>query len=81
VEEELSRTIAIRFMKNSSRFDEKMARNFTRSSRGVRTSSASASTRRLNSIQLKSLSIQTSARDASSIAEGGASSPGVARAV
>ena len=51
------RMSAIRFMKNSSRLDEKIARNFTRSSSGVRSSSASCSTRRLNSSQLRSRSI------------------------
>src|SRR5689334_646125 len=44
-------------MKNSSRFDEKIARNFARSSSGVRSSSASCRTRRLNSSQLVSRSI------------------------
>src|SRR5262249_48801430 len=51
----------MRFMKNSSRFDVKMARNFTRSSKGVRSSRASASTRWLKSSQLRSRSIHTSA--------------------
>ena len=40
---------ATRTMKNSSRFELKMARNFTRSSRGTLGSCASSSTRRLNS--------------------------------
>src|SRR6185436_15592360 len=39
-----------RTWKNSSRLDEKMARNFTRSSNGFRSSDASYSTRALNSI-------------------------------
>src|SRR6478672_3134809 len=52
----------MRFMKNSSRFALKMARNFTRSSSGVRSSSASCSTRRLNSSQLMSRSIQAPLR-------------------
>ena len=38
-----------RTMKNSSRFDEKIARNFSRSMNGTRLSCASSSTRRLNS--------------------------------
>ena len=42
---------ATRTMKNSSRFELKMARNFTRSSRGTLGSWASSSTRRLNSSQ------------------------------
>ena len=42
---------ATRTWKNSSRFDEKMAENFTRSSSGTRSSSASASTRVLKSSQ------------------------------
>ena len=49
-----------RFMKNSSRFDVKIARNLSRSSSGTRSSSASASTRRLNSSQLRSRSNQAS---------------------
>src|SRR6266513_1956337 len=40
---------ATRTIKNSSRFELKMARNFTRSSRGTLGSCASSSTRRLNS--------------------------------
>ena len=40
-----------RIMKNSSRFDEKIARNFRRSSSGQRGLSASASTRSLNASQ------------------------------
>src|ERR1700704_3550124 len=40
---------ATRTMKNSSRFELKMARNFTRSSRGTLGSCASSSTRRLKS--------------------------------
>src|SRR5262249_33140370 len=42
-------SVATRIMKNSSRFELKMARNFTRSSRGTVGSWASSSTRRLNS--------------------------------
>src|SRR6185295_8583063 len=42
---------AMRTMKNSSRFELKMARNFTRSSKGTLGSWASSSTRRLNSSQ------------------------------
>src|ERR1700733_10960710 len=49
----------MRFMKNSSRLEVKMARNFALSSSGVRSSSASASTRSLKSSQLRSRSIQT----------------------
>src|SRR5688500_6881399 len=45
---------ATRTWKNSSRLDAKMARNLTRSSRGVRGSSASWSTRRLKSSQASS---------------------------
>jgi hypothetical protein len=52
----IGRITAIRFMKNSSRFDEKIARNLTRSNRGFRSSSASLSTLRLNSSQLRSRS-------------------------
>src|SRR5262252_9368570 len=48
-------------MKNSSRLAVKIARNFTRSRSGVRSSSASASTRALKSSQLRSRSIHTSA--------------------
>src|SRR5438874_6093258 len=40
---------AMRTMKNSSRFELKIARNFTRSSRATLGSCASSSTRRLNS--------------------------------
>src|SRR5437762_6474940 len=40
---------ATRTMKNSSRFELKMERNFTRSRRGTLGSCASSSTRRLNS--------------------------------
>src|SRR5262245_43753257 len=43
-------------MKNSSRLDVKMARNLRRSSNGVRSSKACASTRRLNSSQARSRS-------------------------
>src|SRR5580692_6272270 len=50
----------MRFMKNSSRFEVKMAKNLALSSSGVRWSDASASTRSLNSSQLRSRSIQTS---------------------
>ena len=49
-------------MKNSSRFESKIARNFALSSNGVRSSKASASTRSLKSSQPKSRSIQTSRR-------------------
>src|SRR5215470_13796195 len=49
-------------MKNSSRLEVKMARNLTRSSNGVRSSKASARTRRLNSSQVRSRSNQRSAR-------------------
>src|SRR5215510_8013477 len=42
-------SVATRTMKNSSRFELKMERNFTRSSRGTLGSWASSSTRRLNS--------------------------------
>jgi hypothetical protein len=58
----IGRISAIRFMKNSSRFDGEIARNFTRSSNGVRSSSASCSTRRLNSSQLRSRSTETRPR-------------------
>ena len=44
----------MRFMKNSSRFAATMARNFTRSSSGVRSSSASCSTRLLKASQVSS---------------------------
>jgi len=48
---------ATRTMKNSSRFDEKIARNFARSSSGTRSSSmASSSTRLLKASQLSSRS-------------------------
>ena len=42
---------ATRTMKNSSRFDEKIEQNFTRSSSGTESSAASSSTRALNSSQ------------------------------
>src|SRR5215510_1420002 len=42
-------SVATRTMKDSSRFELKMARNFTRSSSGTLGSWASSSTRRLNS--------------------------------
>src|SRR5438034_1904553 len=42
-------SVATRTMKDSSKFELKMARNFTRSSRGTLGSCASSSTRRLNS--------------------------------
>src|SRR5215813_13985053 len=45
---------ATRIMKNSSRFELKMERNFTRSSKGTLGSCASSSTRRLNSSHDKS---------------------------
>jgi hypothetical protein len=41
-------------MKNSSRFELTMARNFTRSKSGTSSESASESTRSLNSSQLNS---------------------------
>src|SRR5438132_7478488 len=44
----------MRFMKNSSRFEPTIARNLTRSRSGFRSSSASASTRRLNASQVSS---------------------------
>ena len=44
----------MRFMKNSSRFDPTIARNFSRSRRGVRESFASFSTLLLNSNQVNS---------------------------
>ena len=44
----------MRFMKNSSRLELTIARNFTRSSSGVRSSCASRSTRRLNASQVSS---------------------------
>src|SRR5215470_6102713 len=44
----------MRFMKNSSMFEAVMARNLTRSSSGVRSSSASCSTRSLNASQVSS---------------------------
>ncbi len=44
-----------RIMKNSSMFPKQMARNFTRSRRGLVLSSASARQRRLNSSQDSSL--------------------------
>src|SRR5687768_317017 len=43
-----------RIMKNSSRLEEKIARNLSCSSKGCRASKASSSTRRLNSNQLNS---------------------------
>ena len=49
-------------MKNSSRFDAKIARNFTRSRSGLFASSASSSTRALNSSQLNSRLIKCSGR-------------------
>ena len=49
-------------MKNSSRFEVKMARNFALSSSGVRSSSAWARTRSLKSSQLRSRSIHTACR-------------------
>src|SRR5262245_57048044 len=49
-------------MKNSSRLDVKMARNLRRSSNGVRSSKACASTRRLNSSQARSRSNHSSAK-------------------
>src|SRR5262249_14203804 len=57
-----SRRTAMRFMKNSSRLEVKIARNFARSSNGVRGSCASANTRRLKSSHPWSRSIQTSSR-------------------
>ena len=71
-----SRSTAMRFMKNSSRLEPKIARNLTRSSSGVRWSRASASTRRLNSSQLNSQSIHTVESEESRMADVGASSPG-----
>ena len=53
------RRTASRFIKNSSRFEVKMARNFALSSSGVRSSSDWARTRSLKSSQLRSRSIQT----------------------
>src|SRR5258707_15843068 len=50
-------------MKNSSKFDAKIARNFTRSSSGLFASSASSSTRALNSNQLNSRLIKCSGRN------------------
>ena len=44
----------MRFMKNSSRLEAVIARNFTRSSSGVRSSSASWSTRLLKASQVSS---------------------------
>ena len=44
-----------RIMKNSSMFPKQIARNFTRSSSGLDSSSASARQRRLNSSQESSL--------------------------
>ncbi len=61
-----SRSRATRFMKNSSRFEVKIARNLARSSSGVRSSSASARTLSLKSSQLRSRSIQTPASAAGS---------------
>ena len=46
----------MRFIKNSSRLEVKIARNLTRSRSAVRSSIASASTRPLNASQLKSRS-------------------------
>src|SRR5215468_2235421 len=54
------RRTATPFMKNSSRFEVKMARNFALSRSGVRLSRASASTRSLKSSQLRSRSSHTS---------------------
>src|SRR5499433_4337852 len=61
-----SRRTATRFMKNSSRFEVKMARNLTLSRSGVRLSRASASTRSLKSSQLRSRSSHTSESEADS---------------
>ena len=57
-----SRSPATRTMKNSSRFDAKIARNFTRSKSGLFASSASSSTRALNSNQLNSRLMKCSGR-------------------
>ena len=46
---------ATRTIKNSSRLDAVMLKNFSRSNRGIFTSFASLSTRRLNITQLNSL--------------------------
>jgi len=54
----LPRSSPTRLMKNSSRLDPTIARNFSRSRSGVRSSSASASTRRLKSSQARSRSSQ-----------------------
>ena len=60
-----SRRPATRTMKNSSRFELKIARNFTRSSSGLFASSASSSTRALNSSQLSSRLMKCSGRKVS----------------
>src|SRR5688572_4285464 len=57
-------------MKNSSRFALKIARNFTRSSKGTVGSSASSSTRRLNSSHDSSRLTKASASISASPAEG-----------
>src|SRR5215208_5158876 len=57
-----SRSPATRTMKNSSKFDAKIARNFTRSKSGLFASSASSSTRALNSNQLNSRLMKCSGR-------------------
>src|SRR3954451_21485479 len=49
-------------MKNSSKFEAKIARNFARSKSGFFASSASSSTRALNSSQLSSRLIKCSGR-------------------
>ncbi len=58
---------ATRTMKNSSRFEEAIAQNFTRSSSGVLGSSASSSTRELNCSH-DSSRLKYSARSSRSIA-------------
>ena len=57
-----SRRPATRTMKNSSRFDAKIARNLTRSSSGFVSFCASSSTRALNSSQLNSRLMKCSGR-------------------
>src|SRR6516162_8761936 len=70
-----------RFIKNSSKFDVKIARNLARSSKGVRSSRASARTRRLKSNQLRSRSIHTSDNPTGRCALSTPRSPIEARAV
>ena len=62
VAERLLAQPATRTMKNSSRFEAKIARNLTRSKSGLESSCASSSTRALNSSQLNSRLMKCSGR-------------------